>query len=59
MALKTGRPKKENPKNVEIGLRLTRETAEKLQKCADILKTSRTDIIEQGIEKMYKDVFEK
>lgn len=59
MAPKTGRPKKENPKNVEIGLRLTKETADKLQKCADVLQTSRTDIIEQGIDRIYKDVIKE
>lgn len=45
-----GRPPKENPKKINIGFRLTEQTADKLQKCADALKVSRTEIIERGID---------
>jgi hypothetical protein len=56
MSPKTGRPKKENPKNVEIGLRITKGTADKLQKCADILEVSRTEVIEKGIDLVYEGI---
>ncbi len=50
MSPRMGRPPKDNPKNTNIGLRLQRETAEKLQWCADVLNVSRTEVIEQGID---------
>lgn len=50
MSPKMGRPKKDVTKNVEIGLRLTKETADKLQRCADEMETTRTAVIERGID---------
>lgn len=49
MSPRTGRPPKENPKNVKINLRLTEKTASVLQDCADRLDVPRADIIEKGI----------
>ena len=54
MSPKTGRPHKEVTKNVSLGLRLTKQTAEKLQECSDILKISRTEVIEKGIDLVYE-----
>lgn len=50
MSPRTGRPHKDITKSVNIGLRITQETADKLQKCADILGISRTEVIEKGID---------
>ena len=50
LAPRTGRPPKEVTKNVNLGLRLTQETADKLQRCADYLQISRTEVIEKGID---------
>jgi len=50
MSPRTGRPRKEITKSVNIGLRLTEETAAKLQRCADALGISRTEVIEKGID---------
>lgn len=50
MSPKIGRPKKDVTKSVEIGLRLTKETADKLQRCADEMETTRTAVIERGID---------
>lgn len=50
MAPKTGRPHKEITKSVNLGLRITKETADKLQYCADTLRISRTEVIEKGID---------
>lgn len=47
---RTGRPPKEITKNINLGLRLTKETADKLQWCADTLEISRTEVIEKGID---------
>lgn len=50
MSPKTGRPHKEITKSVNLGLRLTKETADKLQRCAESLGISRTEVIEKGID---------
>ncbi len=44
-----GRPTN-NPKNVSLNLRITQETADDLQECADRLEVSRVAVIEKGIE---------
>lgn len=59
MSPKMGRPPKENPKSINIGIRLTKETAEKLQRCADSLKISRTEVIERGIDLVEAQIEEK
>ncbi len=56
MSPRTGRPHKEITKSVNIGLRLTRETADKLQSCADALGISRTEVIEKGIDLVDKSI---
>ena len=50
MSPRTGRPHKEVTKSVNIGIRITEETAKKLQRCAETLGVSRTVIIEKGID---------
>lgn len=53
-----GRPHKENPRNVNLNIRITKDEANRIQKCADELKLTRTDTIMKGIglvEKELKD----
>lgn len=45
-----GRPKSVNPKNVRLEIRLTQDEAERLQRCADALGTTRTDVLKRGIK---------
>ena len=47
---RTGRPKSDNPKNINLNIRLTKNDADRLQKCADTLQTSRTGVILQGLD---------
>ena len=49
MPKKMGRPTN-NPKNISLNLRITQETADDLQECADRLEVSRVAVIEKGIE---------
>ena len=56
MKARMGRPPKEIRKSVNLGLRLTQETADKLQECADKLSVSRTAIIEKGIDLVDKSL---
>ena len=53
---RTCRPPKEITKNINLGLRISEETARKLQECADILKKPRTQVIEHGIDLVYKSI---
>ena len=50
-----GRPKSANPQNVRLEIRLTQDEAERLQRCADALGTTRTDVLKRGI-KLIEDV---
>lgn len=56
MSPKTGRPPKDVTKSVNIGLRITEETSEKLKFCADNLQISRTEVIEKGIDIIYDGI---
>lgn len=56
VAPRVGRPPKEVTKNVNIGFRITKETADKLQWCANELKVSRVEVIERGIDLVEKDI---
>ena len=59
MNARTGRPPKEITKSVNLGLRISEETAEKLQKCADVLQVSRTVVIEKGVDLVCKELENK
>lgn len=56
MSPRTGRPPKENPRNVNLNIRITREESERIKKCADDLKTTRTDAIMKGIEMVENEI---
>lgn len=58
MSLKTGRPPKENPKSIKLNIRLTEKCAKDLQDCANKLHISRTEVIEQGIQKVKTEIQE-
>lgn len=50
MSPRTGRPPKENPRNINLNIRITEQEAIDIQECADNLGVSRTDAIIIGIE---------
>lgn len=50
MSPRTGRPPKENTKDINIGFRFSRETADKLKNCAEKLGVTRTQVVEKGID---------
>lgn len=57
MAPKTGRPPKQGtPRTVDLGFRFTPEEAERIQRCADAMGTTRTDAIMAGIELLEKSL---
>ncbi len=55
MSPRTGRPPKMGKsKTVSLQLRITQDTADKLQECANVLAVSRTEVIEQGVDLIHK-----
>ena len=59
MSPKMGQKIKDNPKNVRLDLRLTKQEAEDLQYCAEKLNTSRTDVINKGVRKVKMKLMEE
>lgn len=51
-----GRPPKENPRNVNLNIRITKDEANRIQKCADELELTRTDTIMRGIGLVEKEL---
>ena len=47
---KMGRPPSDNPKDFKFHMRMDKETLEKLDKCAQELSLSRSDVIRKGID---------
>lgn len=59
MSPRTGRPPKENPRNVNLNIRITKEESQRIQNCADKLNMTRTDTIMKGIGMVEKEVEEQ
>ncbi len=59
MSPRTGRPPTNNPKNVKMNIRISTQTAADLQECADILKISRINVIEKGIQLVKAEITRK
>lgn len=60
MSPRTGRPPKgETSKNISLQLRISEKTANELKKCSEILNISRTEVIEKGVELIYKETVKK
>ena len=53
---KIGRPKSDNPKNIQMRIRLNKDEAEMLQHCAEALEKNKSEIIVLGIKKVYQEL---
>lgn len=53
---KMGRPKIDNPMDQVLKVRANAELMSKLNECIQELGISRSEIIRQGIDKMYQDL---
>lgn len=51
-----GRPPKENPRNVNLNIRITKNEAQRIKECASKLNITRTDTIMKGIELVEKEL---
>lgn len=58
MSPRAGRPPKENPRNINLNIRITKEESERIRNCADKLNMTRTDTIMKGIGMVEKEVEE-
>lgn len=55
MSPRTGRPKVENPKTIEVKARIDADTNQKLVRFCNKHKMSRTDVVRLGLEKVLKN----
>lgn len=53
MSPKTGRPPSDSPKDFMLRVRLDEETLEHLDKCCEIQKLSRSQVVRNGIQGQY------
>ena len=56
MSPRTGRPKAENPKNIQVKFLADRETIANLNFCCEKLSKTKSDIIRMGIQKVKAEV---
>nr|DAL93551.1 MAG TPA: hypothetical protein [Caudoviricetes sp.] len=56
MSPRTGRPKAENPKDIQLKIRADKQTIEDLDFCCEKLDKTRSDIIRLGIQKVRSEV---
>ena len=56
MSPRTGRPPKENPRNINLNIRLSAKESQDLQECADKLGVTRTEVIVKGIELVRSEI---
>lgn len=52
MSPRTGRPKAENPKNIQLKIRADKQTIQDLDYCCEKLDKTRSDVIRMGIQKV-------
>ena len=52
MSPRTGRPKTENPKDIQLKIRADKQTMDDLDFCCEKLNKNRSDIIRLGIQKV-------
>lgn len=53
-----GRPT-DNPKDINLKIRIDRGTVEKLEECAQILNISKSEAVRQGIHRLRESLQEK
>lgn len=56
MSPRTGRPKADNPKDIQLKIRADKETIDDLDFCCERMGKTRSDIIRLGIKKVKAQV---
>lgn len=56
MSPRTGRPKSDNPKGKQLGVRFDDEQLKKLDAVAEYYRETRVSSIRRGIERLYSEI---
>ena len=59
MSPRTGRPKTDNPKDIQLKIRADRQTIDDLEYCCEKKAMTKSDVIRLGIQKVKEEVEEK
>ncbi len=59
MSPRTGRPKAENPKDIQLKIRADKQTIADLDYCCEKKELTRSDVIRLGIQKVKQEVDKK
>lgn len=59
MSPRTGRPKAENPKNIQLKIRADKQTMADLDYCSEKTGLTHSDVIRLGIQKVKQEVEEE
>lgn len=54
MSPSTGRPKSDNPRDMQYRLRLTSDEVKRLEYCCKVLGLTKAEVLRQGLEAMYE-----
>ncbi len=54
-----GRPKIDNPKNVRLEIRLTKDENRLLEECASKMRVTKTEVIKEGVQLVKAKLDEK
>ena len=56
MSPRTGRPKTDNPKGVQVSARMDAETIEKLEYCMKALDLTKAEVLRRGVEEVFQSI---
>ena len=59
MSPRTGRPKADNPKDIQLKIRADKQTIEDLEYCCEKTSMTKSDVIRLGIKKVKEEVEKK
>ena len=59
MSPRTGRPPKENPRNLNLNIRISKEEDALIKECSEQLGTTRTEVIVKGVKLVKSEIDEK
>lgn len=59
MSPRTGRPKTDKPKDIQLKIRADKQTIEDLAFCCEKTKLTKSDVIRLGIKKVKQEVANK
>ena len=55
MSPRTGRPKSDNPKSLQIKIRATKQDKALLEECCEVTGKTQYEVVMEGIKKVYTE----